>query len=193
MTKVVGILALQGSYSLHQEKIENLGAQTLDVKCLEDLEKVSALIIPGGESTTFLKLLNPDFRKALQEKILSGLPTLATCAGVILLARKVSNPSQDSLKLLNIEIERNSYGRQKESFIEPKLLWQHKIKNNLPSHIEGVFIRAPKIKHYGKEVEVLIYREDEPVLIKSGNILAATFHPELSSGASTVHSLLLEL
>lgn len=196
---MVGVLALQGSFSLHQKKLEELGTTVLCVRTKQELEQVSALVIPGGESTTLLKLIDKDFGKALKERIASGLPTLATCAGAILLAKKVENPAQESLELLDIDIVRNAYGRQLNSFIEPNLHWTAQANKycNEVSHkdetLEGVFIRAPLIIRCGKDVETLIFHKNEPVLVKQRNILAATFHPELSKSALSIHSLLLSI
>lgn len=196
---MVGVLALQGSFALHQKRLEELGAQVVLVKTEKELESVSALVIPGGESTTLLKLIDQNFRKALFDRIAGGLPTLATCAGLILLAKKVESPAQESLSLLDVDVVRNGYGRQLDSFIEPSLSWCEQasayIKNTAYENeiLEGVFIRAPLITRCGKDVETLISHRGKAVLIVQRNILAATFHPELSKHVMSIHSLLLKL
>lgn len=196
---MVGVIALQGSFSLHKKRLEELGEHVVLVKTKSELARVSALVIPGGESTTLLKLIDSNFRKALHDSIASGLPTLATCAGLILLAKKVENPAQESLRLLDVDVVRNAYGRQLNSFIEPKLNWTETgrayiqnttYQNELP---EGVFIRAPLIARCGAHVETLISHRARAVLILQRNILAATFHPELSKNVMSIHSLLLKL
>ncbi len=197
MNKTIGILALQGNFSLHAKRIEELGAQSVEVRDCSLLESIDGIIIPGGESTTLLKLLDTKFRTTLTEKISKGFPVFATCAGLILLANKVINPEQTSLNLLDIEVERNSYGRQIDSFITKDLSWTkegEEIKNNLNNNhetLEAVFIRAPKIKSIGKKVISFLTYNDTPVLVKQNNILACSFHPELSKEAYSIHELFL--
>ncbi len=201
---VTGILALQGDFALHQQRLHELGAKSVLVRNAQMLHAVDALIMPGGESTTLLRLLDDNFRKSLQEAIQGGIPVLATCAGLILLSRGVTNPGQDSLALLDIDVERNSYGRQIDSFVDLNLNWtsagrselelvsQNGLANAASRTMEGVFIRAPRITRTGDGVTVLVERGLEPVLVKQGKILGATFHPELSENAKAVHQLLLE-
>lgn len=208
----VGVLALQGDYNLHAERLQELGAKVEFIRKAEELIGIDALIIPGGESSTLLKLLDNDFRKSLKNIISSGLPTLGTCAGLILLAKEVHSPDQESLGCLNVSVERNSYGRQVDSFIEPNLQWTrdgrellYKLelldaKAHLPI-IEGVFIRAPRIISMispsqtspDPVVEVILTdNKGEPVLVRQGNVLGASFHPEVSSQLNIVHEILLK-
>jgi 5'-phosphate synthase pdxT subunit len=171
---IVGVLALQGDYASHALALQDAGAEPKMVRTAEELAQVDGLIIPGGESTTFLNLLE---REGLFTPLLSFVqtqPTFGTCAGCILLANKVVNPAQQSLGALDATVERNAYGRQIDSDIVTA-------ETSLPGGpLEMVFIRAPRIARVGSGVEVLAVREDAPVLIRQQNILAATFHPELS-------------
>ena len=195
----VGVLALQGNFARHQQRLQELGAEALQVRTTQELAKVQGIILPGGESTTLLRLLQQELKELLCKEIISGLPALATCAGIILLARAVSHPVQECLQLLEVEVQRNAYGRQVDSFIDPTLSWtaagskeleQAKITGDT-STLEGVFIRAPKITKVGSQCSVLVQRGTEPVMVKQGNILGATFHPELSPGDKAVHQLFL--
>ena len=182
----IGVLAIQGDYDAHRRRLEQLGAQTLLVKKPEQLDAVDALVIPGGESTTFLKFLEQGgFLEKLREFVRTK-PTFGTCAGAILLAREVENPPQASLGALDASVRRNAYGRQRESSIRFG-------KTKLGEEpMEMVFIRAPKLERLGKGVEVLATDGDDPVLVRQGKILAATFHPELSED-TRVHAAFLEL
>lgn len=189
----IGVLALQGDFANHAERLRELGANTQLVKSAQALESIDALVLPGGESSAMLKLMREDLESALCEKISGGLPTFATCAGIILLAHRVSNPTQRSLKLLDVDVVRNAYGRHAESFIDASLrLSERGIKAfSLSTHrsaapLEAVFIRAPKMSRVGASVEVLATQADDPVLLRQGAILAATFHPELSSSTHVV-------
>lgn len=182
----IGLLALQGDYQKHREGLERAAsALSRDVRALEvrtpaELNSVDALVMPGGESSAMLKLMPDEMRNALVKFIEQGRPVLATCAGVILLAHKVENPEQASLDLIDIDVKRNAYGRQVDSFIDSKMELANSAKT-----IEGVFIRAPRITRVGSKVEVLSRRgsEKEPVAVRQGKIIAATFHPELSENA----------
>lgn len=185
----IGILALQGGFDLHSKRVVDLGAEPRLIRQEGELNGIDALIIPGGESTTLLKLCTPAFRKKIRGLIKDGLPTLTTCAGTILLASKVTNPEQESLNLIPIEVERNAYGRQTDSFITKDLELTGELKNK---EVEAVFIRAPKLSPQSNKVEILIRHRGDPVLVRSGNILAATFHPELSPSAKAVHELFLQ-
>ena len=184
--KTVGILAIQGDYSLHAKMLERIGAPWKLVKSAHDLEEVDALIMPGGESTTMLKFfseegLGPAIKKFADE----GKPVFGTCAGAILLAREVSNPPQEKLALLDIAIERNAYGRQVDSSVRQGECPE------LASHpLEMVFIRAPIIRRTGPGVKVLAEYDGNPVLVEQGKHLIATFHPELTQD-SRVHQLFL--
>ena len=182
----VGVLAIQGDYDAHRRRLEQLGAQTLLVKKPEQLDAVDALVIPGGESTTFLKFLEQGgFLEKLREFV-RAKPAFGTCAGAILLAQEVENPPQPSLGVLDVRIRRNAYGRQLESSIR-----------EAPTQLGGaplemVFIRAPRIERVGAGVEVLARAGDDPVLVRQGKIMAATFHPELSPD-TRVHAAFLDL
>ena len=182
----VGVLAIQGDYDAHRRRLEQLGAQTLLVKKPAQLDAVDALVIPGGESTTFLKFLEQGgFLEKLREFVRSK-PAFGTCAGAILLAQEVENPPQPSLGVLDVRIRRNAYGRQLESSIR-----------EAPTQLGGaplemVFIRAPRIERVGAGVEVLARAGDDAVLVRQGKIMAATFHPELSQD-TRVHAAFLDL
>ncbi|HEY6373903.1 MAG TPA: pyridoxal 5'-phosphate synthase glutaminase subunit PdxT [Edaphobacter sp.] len=182
----IGILALQGAYEAHAKTLRSLGATPKLVRLPADLEGIDGLIMPGGESTTMLKFLERhDFFDTLQTFVRTT-PTFGTCAGAILLATDVENPAQKSLGALDITVERNAYGRQIDSTILHA-------ESKLPGGpLEMVFIRAPRITRTGAEVETLATREANPVLVRQGHILAATFHPELSQD-TRVHELFLNL
>ena len=179
----IGVLALQGDFDAHRRRLEELGAEVVLVKKPEQLDDIDGLVIPGGESGTFLKLLG-DAGFAKLKDFVRAKPTFGTCAGCILLASDVENPKQAGLGALDITVRRNAYGRQIDSSIREGRF------GHLP--IEMVFIRAPKIERVGKGVEVIATEGDNPVLVRHGNTLAATFHPELSDD-SRVHQYFLEL
>lgn len=179
----IGVLALQGDFDAHRRRLEELGAEVVLVKKPEQLDDIDGLVIPGGESGTFLKLLG-DAGFAKLKDFVRARPTFGTCAGCILLASDVENPKQAGLGALDITVRRNAYGRQIDSSIREGRF------GHLP--IEMVFIRAPKIERVGKGVEVIATEGDNPVLVRHGNTLAATFHPELSDD-SRVHQYFLEL
>jgi pyridoxal 5'-phosphate synthase pdxT subunit len=179
----IGVLALQGDFDAHRGRLEELGAEVMLVKKPEQLDDIDGLIIPGGESGTFLKLLGEagfaKLRDFVHEK-----PTFGTCAGAILLASEVENPKQAGLGALDITVRRNAYGRQIDSSIrEGQFL-------NQP--IEMVFIRAPRIERTGAGVEIVATQDKDPVLVRKGKTLAATFHPELSDD-TRVHKYFLDL
>ena len=178
----VGVLALQGDFEAHQKALARAGAEAVQVRTAAELDSVAALVIPGGESTTMLKLL--DEEKLAEPLRQFGLqkPIFGTCAGAILLARKVINPEQASLNLVDIEVERNGYGRQLDSRVS-------RIRMN-GEEMEAVFIRAPIIRRVGKGVEVLAKYNGDPVLVSQGRHMVATFHPELSED-SRIHTLFL--
>ncbi len=182
----IGVLALQGDFDAHRQALERLGVRTMLVRKPEELDGIDGLVIAGGESSTFLKFLE---REGFLEKLrdfVSTKPAFGTCAGAILLAKEVLNPSQPSLGALDIAIRRNAYGRQ----IDSSIMMSPTTLGSEP--LEMVFIRAPRIERTGKSVEVLAEREDHPVLVRDGKILAATFHPELSSDLR-VHQLFLDM
>jgi len=183
----IGVLALQGDFDAHRRRLEELGAKVVLVKKPEQLDAIDGLVIPGGESGTFLKLLGEAGFGKLKEFV-KQKPTFGTCAGAILLAKEVENPRQAGLGALNIRIRRNAYGRQIDSSIrEGKLLG---VKVSKP--LEMVFIRAPKISHVGEGVEVLATEGSDPVAVRQGRAMAATFHPELSTD-TRVHQAFLDL
>jgi 5'-phosphate synthase pdxT subunit len=181
----IGILALQGAFDAHARMLESIGAKTVLVRKPAQLAEIDGLVIPGGESSTFLKHLElAGFFDALAT-FAQTKPTFGTCAGVILLAKTVISPAQKSLGVLDITIERNAYGRQNDSRIL-------EAETTLPGGpIEMVYIRAPRITEMGSDVEVLAEREGSPTLVRQGHLLAATFHPELSHDPR-VHQLFLD-
>jgi len=179
----IGVLALQGDFDAHRKRLEELGAEVVLVKKPVQLDDIAGLVIPGGESSTFLQLLGKEGFAKLKEFV-RAKPTFGTCAGAILLANEVENPNQAGLGALDITIRRNAYGRQVDSSIrEGKFL-------NDP--IEMVFIRAPKIERVGQGVEIVATEGRDPVMVLKGKTLAATFHPELSDDAR-IHRYFLDL
>ncbi len=180
-----GVLALQGDFAAHAAALRSLGTEVAEVRHVAELAELAGLVIPGGESTTLLHLMRDEpWFDGLRAFHARGGRLLGTCAGAILLAREVLGPAQASLDLLDAAVERNAFGRQRESF-EARL--------NVPAlagEVEAVFIRAPRIRSVGPRVEVLARLGDEPVLIRDGRVLAATFHPELT-GDARLHRLFL--
>jgi len=189
--KRVGVLALQGDFDAHAKAVEHAGAAAVLVRSAADLEGLAGLIIPGGESTTMLKLLH-------EEKLMEPLrefgrrrPIFGTCAGAILLASEVLSPAQESLGLIDIGVERNAYGRQIDSrvaSVTPDADFQSRTN---PGDMEAVFIRAPIIRRVGQGARVLARYEGDPVLVEEGRHMVATFHPELSPDRR-VHELFLQ-
>jgi len=187
----IGVLALQGDFDAHRRRLEELGTHVVLVKKPEQLDEIDGLVIPGGESGTFLKLLGPAGFEKLKQFV-RAKPTFGTCAGAILLASEVENPPQAGLGALNMRVRRNAYGRQIDSSIrEGKLLLDldGQLKD---SPLEMVFIRAPKISSVGEGVEVLAMEGNDPVVVRQGSAMAATFHPELSDDPR-IHQLFLNL
>ena len=184
----IGVLALQGDFDAHRRRLEELGAEVVLVKKPEQLDGIDGLVIPGGESSTFLKLLGEDGFEKLKQFVRIK-PTFGTCAGAILLANDVANPEQKGLGAIDIGVRRNAYGSQLESSIREGRLFE---KKGGESPIEMVFIRAPKIERVGKGVEVLATEGNDPIVVRQGRAMAATFHPELSDD-SRVHKLFLDL
>jgi 5'-phosphate synthase pdxT subunit len=171
---LVGILSLQGDFAEHKEVLDKLKVQSVFVTTKEDLKKIDGLIIPGGESTTIGKLLKETgLGKKIISKAKKGLAVFGTCAGAILLAKKIIGKKEYSLNLLDITIERNAFGTQTGSFDE-------KLKTEF-GELSVSFIRAPKIKSIGKKVKVLAKIKKEPVIIRQEKILASTCHPEIYS------------
>jgi pyridoxal 5'-phosphate synthase pdxT subunit len=188
VASTVGVLALQGDVREHLALLRDLGASTVQVRTNEDLEKVDALVLPGGESTTIgFMLAEHGMIDPLRKRIEDGLPVLATCAGTILLAKNVvGGPTQErwpTIATLDATVHRNAYGRQVDSFED-----DIDLKDVGPMH--AVFIRAPVIESVGPDVEVLASHRDRPVVVRQGSVIAATFHPELS-GESGLHRLLV--
>lgn len=179
----VGVLALQGDFDAHRKRLEELGADVVLVKKPEQLDEIDGLIIPGGESSTFLKLLGETGFEKLKQFV-RVKPTFGTCAGAILLAKEVDNPKQAGLGAIDVAIRRNAYGRQIDSSIR-----EGRFRG---APLEMVFIRAPKFERLGASVEVLATEGGDPVFIRQGKTMAATFHPELSDNPS-IHREFLQL
>jgi 5'-phosphate synthase pdxT subunit len=184
----IGVLALQGDFDAHRRRLEELGAEVVLVKKPEQLDEIDGLVIPGGESGTFLKLLGEAGFEKLKQFV-RVKPTFGTCAGAILLASEVENPKQTGLGALDIRIRRNAYGRQIDSSIRQGKLIDGKSDE---SPIEMVFIRAPRIERLGPDVEVIATEGSDPVAVRQGRVMAATFHPELSDD-TRVHQAFLKL
>ena len=181
----VGILAVQGDFEAHAATLARMGVDYVFVRTPRDLEGVDGVILPGGESTTQWKfLVEEGLDKSLAGFAEKGGAIFGTCAGAILLAREVRNPAQESLKIADIAVIRNAYGRQLASEV------RHGATSISPEPIEMVFIRAPIIESMGRDVQVLANSEGRPVLVRQGNVLIATFHPELT-GDTTVHDYFL--
>jgi 5'-phosphate synthase pdxT subunit len=179
----IGVLALQGDFDAHRRRLEELGANVVLVKKPEQLDQIDGLIIPGGESGTFLKLLGEEGFEKLKQFVRLK-PTFGTCAGAILLATEVENPQQAGLGAIDIRIRRNAYGRQLDSSIR-----QGKLAD---SPLEMVFIRAPKIERVGVGVEVIATEGTDPVAVRQGRVMATTFHPELSED-TRLHQAFVDL
>jgi 5'-phosphate synthase pdxT subunit len=180
---LIGILALQGDFEAHKQALERAGADVVEVRTRQDLGKVDGLVIPGGESTTMLKLMKEENLFEPLRDFGMVKPVFGTCAGTILLATDVLHPTQEALGLMDLTVERNAYGRQIDSRIA---------KLDLDSKpFEAVFIRAPIIRRTGSAVEVLLKYMDAPVLVEQGRHMAATFHPELTRDAR-IHERFVE-
>jgi 5'-phosphate synthase pdxT subunit len=183
----IGILAVQGDFAAHAKMLADLGADTVEVRTPADLEGCDGLILPGGESTTQLQFLQEEgLDKAIGKFVATQRPVFGTCAGAILLASDVKNPKQDSLGLLDMTVLRNGYGRQVHSDVVTGKTTLH------DEPLEMVFIRAPIFERIGKGIEVLAEYADKPALVQKGNVMAAAFHPELTSD-TTVHRRFIEL
>src|SRR5438552_5399254 len=179
----IGVLALQGDFDAHRKRLEELGAEVVLVKKPQQLDEIDGLVIPGGESGTFLNLLGEAGFEKLKQFV-RVKPTFGTCAGAILLANEVENPRQEGLGALDIRIRRNAYGRQIDSSIRTGKLGE--------SPLEMVFIRAPKIERMGPGVEVIATEGNDAVAVRQGKAMAATFHPELSED-DRLHRVFLDL
>jgi 5'-phosphate synthase pdxT subunit len=173
----VGVLALQGDFSLHRKALDRIGVASAEVRMPRQLDEVSGLIMPGGESTTLLKLMDAwEFVPALEKFHAAGKPIFGTCAGMILLAREVLNPAQFSLGFIDITVERNAYGRQKESF---EAVGSADLGQGVRP-LKMVFIRAPRIRRLGPAVTRLAEHRGECVMARQGTVVVGAFHPELT-------------
>ncbi|HYW45711.1 MAG TPA: pyridoxal 5'-phosphate synthase glutaminase subunit PdxT [Bryobacteraceae bacterium] len=189
--KKVGVLSLQGDFAAHGAALERAGAEPVYVREPAQFRDIEGLIIPGGESTTMLKLLRYEGLFDALAEFGSRKPVFGTCAGAILMASQVSSPEQESLNLMDIGVERNAYGRQIDSRvteIDPEPEFQQR---TAPGKLEAVFIRAPIIRRVGGQAKVLARYAGDPVLVEQGRHMVATFHPELTSDVR-VHELFLE-
>ena len=177
----IGVLALQGDFVMHRKALDRIGVESAEVRMPRDLDEVGGLIMPGGESTTLLKLMDAwEFVPALEKFHAAGKPIFGTCAGMILLAREVLSPAQASLGLIDLTVERNAYGRQKESF-------ETEGSGDLgqgPRPIKMVFIRAPRIRRVGPGVTPLAEHRGECVMARQGTVVVGAFHPELTDDPS---------
>jgi 5'-phosphate synthase pdxT subunit len=190
--KKVGVLSLQGDFAAHGAALARAGAEPVFVREPAQFDSLDGLVIPGGESTTMLKLMayEPGLFDALRE-FGARKPVFGTCAGAILMAEEVSNPAQQSFQLMDIGVERNAYGRQIDSRVAEIDTGPEFERRTAPGKLEAVFIRAPIIRRVGPSARVLLRYCGDPVLVEQGRHLAATFHPELTAD-SRVHSLFLE-
>jgi 5'-phosphate synthase pdxT subunit len=189
--KKVGVLSLQGDFAAHGAAVQRAGALPVYVRERSQLGEIDGLILPGGESSTMLKLLH--YENLFDDVVDYGRrkPVFGTCAGAILMARDVTNPAQESMGLMDIEVERNAYGRQVDSRVVALDAEPEFEQRTSPGKLEAVFIRAPIIRRAGEGIHVLAEYAGDPVLIEQGQYLVATFHPELTKDAR-VHSLFLE-
>jgi pyridoxal 5'-phosphate synthase pdxT subunit len=178
--KTVGVLALQGDFEAHRRAIERAGGTAVEVRTAAEMDSCDGLIIPGGESTTMLKLLELENLTEAVRAFAAKKPVYGTCAGAILLARGVTRPAQASLALMDIDVERNAYGRQIDSRIA-----------KLDDGFEAVFIRAPIIRRVGDGVRVVASYQGDPVWVEQGRHMVTTFHPELTED-TRVHRRFVE-
>ncbi len=185
----IGVLALQGAFAAHAAALQRLGVSTAEVRVAADLEQCDALVLPGGESTTMSQLLETSqLFDPLAKRIAAGLPIFGTCAGMILLSKGIADGRSDqrSFAALDIDVQRNGFGRQRDSFeTEIDVL-------GLDRAFHAVFIRAPRISRIGSEIETLASHGGEPVLVRSKTVMAASFHPELADD-DRVHQLFLTM
>ncbi|MSV27403.1 MAG: pyridoxal 5'-phosphate synthase glutaminase subunit PdxT [Bryobacterales bacterium] len=189
--KRVGVLALQGDFEAHRKALAAVGASVVEVRTAAQLDGIDGLVIPGGESSTMLKLLDAENLTGALAEFGGRRPIFGTCAGAILLAKEVTRPAQASLALMDIDVERNAYGRQLDSRVthiatEPEF----GERTRPPSDLEAVFIRAPIIRRVGADARVLAWYQGDPVLVEQGKHLVATFHPELTPDLR-VHELFM--
>ena len=185
----VGVLALQGAFKLHVQALERLGVEAIEVRTLENFEASQALIIPGGESTTMSFLLESSgIFEALQERSNNGMPILGTCAGMILLSSKITDGRNDQkpLKLIDIEVRRNGYGRQIDSFESDLMI------KGFENFFKGGFIRAPLVESVGENVDVLAELNGQPIMCRQESTIVTSFHPELADD-DRIHAEFLEM
>jgi 5'-phosphate synthase pdxT subunit len=182
--KTVGILALQGDFDAHRKAVERAGGRPVEIRTAQDLNTCDGLIVPGGESTTMLKLLEIENLTQPLRHFAARKPVFGTCAGAILLAHSVTNPAQPSLDLIDIDVERNAYGRQIDSRIT-------RVQEGT-NEMEAVFIRAPKILRVGPGGKILATYNGDPVWVEQGRHMVTTFHPELTPD-SRVHERFLRV
>jgi pyridoxal 5'-phosphate synthase pdxT subunit len=188
----IGVLSLQGDFAAHGRMLARVGAEVVYVREPAQLAGLGGVILPGGESTTMLKLLDEEKLFDPLVEFAARRPLFGTCAGTILMAREVSQPQQRSMNLLDIAVERNAYGRQVDSSIRRLDPSEEFLRRTAPGDVEGVFIRAPIIRRVGPGVRVLARQGEDPVLIEQDHHMAATFHPELTDD-ERVHRLFLDL
>jgi 5'-phosphate synthase pdxT subunit len=181
----IGILALQGDFEAHRKALERAGARGVEVRTAAELDRVDGLVLPGGESTTMLKLLRIEDLFEPLRRFGERRPIFGTCAGAILLASRVTSPEQESLGLMDIDVERNGYGRQLNSHVAL-------LEDAEGGPLEAVFIRAPIIRRVGPSARVLARYHGDPVLVEQGRHLAATFHPELTAD-TRVHAWFVKM
>jgi 5'-phosphate synthase pdxT subunit len=189
--KKVGVLSLQGDFAAHGAAIQRAGGEPVYVRELSQFDALDGMVLPGGESTTMLKLLHYEGLFGALAEFGARKPMFGTCAGAILMAREVTQPAQESLGLVDISVQRNAYGRQIDSRVvalDPAVEFEQR---TTPGKLEAVFIRAPIIRGIDEGVKVLAEYDGDPVLIEQGRHLVATFHPELTRD-TRVHTLFLE-
>ncbi len=187
-THLIGVVSFQGDFQRHISMLHGLGVETREVRDPADLPGLHGVVLPGGESTTIGMLMERyGVTEALKARAAEGLPVFGTCAGLILLAHDILNSTQPRLGLLPVSVERNAYGRQVESF---EASFSSPVFGE--TALEGVFIRAPRIRTWSSEVELLAILDEEPILVRSGAILGATFHPELTQD-TRIHRYFLDM
>ena len=191
MPKRVGVLALQGDFEAHRKALERAGAEAVEVRTAAELEGLDGLVIPGGESSTMLRILKDEALLEPLRRFGQRRPIFGTCAGAILLASEVMHPAQESLGLMEIAVERNAYGRQVDSCVVRLAPGEEFARCAGAGELEAVFIRAPIIRNVGPRARVYLSYQGDPVLVGEGRHLAATFHPELTSDPR-IHRLFLE-
>lgn len=185
---VIGVLALQGAFAKHIEMLRSLGVEAREIRHANDLADCSGLILPGGESTTIMRLISYANLEGPLRSFAAEKPVFGTCAGLILMSKTIKNDQMVPFAWLDVEIERNVYGRQIDSFDE---LLELKLTSR-PTKFQGIFIRAPGIRKVGSSVQVLAKKGEEAVLVREGRFLGATFHPELTDD-NAIHTYFLKM